>query len=78
MGKLGLILQEVISGETPLTKSLDTLGQQLSLLVIVLCVVFALIGILKNASIERMLETSIASSRCRHTRRPACDCHIWH
>lgn len=60
MGKLGLILQEVISGETPLTKSLDTLGQQLSLLVIVLCVVFALIGILKNTSIERMLETSIA------------------
>jgi len=60
MGKLGLILQEVISGDTPLTKSLDTLGQQLSLLVIVLCVVFALIGILKNTSIERMLETSIA------------------
>ncbi|MDP3508290.1 MAG: cation-translocating P-type ATPase [Candidatus Melainabacteria bacterium] len=60
MGKLGLILQEVISGETPLTKSLDTLGQQLSLLVIVLCVVFGLIGILKNASLERMLETSIA------------------
>jgi Ca2+-transporting ATPase len=60
MGKLGLILQEVISGDTPLTKSLDTLGQQLSLLVIVLCVIFALIGILKNTSIERMLETSIA------------------
>lgn len=60
MGKLGLILQEVISGDTPLTKSLDTLGHQLSILVIVLCVVFALIGILKNTSLERMLETSIA------------------
>ncbi len=60
MGKLGLILQEVISGDTPLTKSLDILGHQLSILVIVLCVVFALIGILKNTSLERMLETSIA------------------
>ncbi len=60
MGKLGLILQEVISGDTPLTKSLDILGHQLSMLVIVLCVVFALIGILKNTSLERMLETSIA------------------
>ncbi len=60
MGQLGRMLQEVVSAETPLTKSLDTLGHQLTILVVLLCVLFAALGILRHASLERMLETSIA------------------
>lgn len=60
MGKLGRMLQEVVSGETPLTKSLDVLGQQLTVLVVVLCVFFGIVGILRHAALERMVETSIA------------------
>lgn len=60
MGKLGRMLQDVVTGETPLTKSLDVLGGQLTVLVVVLCALFTLLGILRHASLERMIETSIA------------------
>lgn len=60
MGKLGRMLQDVVSGETPLTKSLDVLGGQLTALVVVLCAFFCILGVLRHASLERMVETSIA------------------
>lgn len=59
-GKLGQMLQEVVSGETPLTRSLDTLGHQMTIMVVALCVAFGLLGLLRNEPAERMLETSIA------------------
>ncbi len=60
MGKLGAILHDVQLAETPLTKALDALGRQLTMLVMVLCVVFVVLGLLRHTSLERMLETSIA------------------
>ncbi|CAN5455983.1 calcium-transporting P-type ATPase, PMR1-type [soil metagenome] len=60
MGRLGALLQEVSLTETPLTKSLDTLGQQLTLLVMALCVFFILLGAWRHTGFERILETSIA------------------
>lgn len=60
MGKLGRTLQEVPAGQTPLTRSLDTLGHQLTILVVVLCAFFACLGIWRHTPIERMVETSIA------------------
>lgn len=60
IGKLGRLLQETTSGETPLTKSLGELGHQLTILVIALSAVFGIVGSLRHQSIERMLETSIA------------------
>ncbi len=59
-GQLGKMLQEIASSETPLTKSLDILGHQLTILVILLCTFFAGLGILRHTPLERMLETSIA------------------
>lgn len=60
MGKLGRMLQEIVTGDTPLTKSLDVLGGQLTILVVILSTFFALLGIVRHASLERMIETSIA------------------
>lgn len=60
MGKLGVMLHDVILAETPLTKALDTLGRQLTLLVMALCAFFILLGIWRHTPFERMLETSIA------------------
>ncbi|MBX9720996.1 MAG: HAD-IC family P-type ATPase, partial [Candidatus Obscuribacterales bacterium] len=60
IGKLGRLLQETVSGNTPLTKSLNVLGHQLSILVILLCAVFGGLGLLRHVPLVRMLETSIA------------------
>ncbi|CAN5284434.1 hypothetical protein BH10CYA1_BH10CYA1_46370 [soil metagenome] len=60
IGKLGRLLQDTVSGETPLTKSLNELGHQLTLLVILLCIAFGVLGLLRHVPLERMLETSIA------------------
>lgn len=60
IGKLGRLLQEMVSGETPLTRSLNVLGQQLTVLVILLSTAFGLLGMLRQVSFEKMLETSIA------------------
>ncbi len=60
LGKLGRVLDEASSGETPLTKSLDVLGHQLTMLVAILCIIFAALGIVRHLPIEQMIETSIA------------------
>lgn len=60
LGKLGRLLQDTVSGETPLTRSLNVLGQQLTVLVLLLCAVFGVLGLIRHVPIERMLETSIA------------------
>jgi Ca2+-transporting ATPase len=60
MGKLGALLHDVILVETPLTKALDALGQQLTILVMALCAFFILLGTWRHTPFERMLETSIA------------------
>ncbi|MDR3614390.1 MAG: cation-transporting P-type ATPase [Candidatus Obscuribacterales bacterium] len=60
IGKLGLLLHDTVSGETPLTRSLNILGHQLTILVIVLCAVFAGLGLWRHVPLERMLETSVA------------------
>ncbi|HEY9758189.1 MAG TPA: cation-translocating P-type ATPase [Oculatellaceae cyanobacterium] len=60
IGKLGVLLKETVSGETPLTKALDVLGHQLTWLVLILSVAFAVLGLLRHFPIERMIETSIA------------------
>ncbi len=60
IGKLGRLLQETVSGETPLTRSLNVLGHQLTALVIFLSAVFGGLGLLRHVPVERMLETSIA------------------
>jgi Ca2+-transporting ATPase len=60
MGKLGRMLEEVAAGETPLTKSLNTLGHQLTFLVVGLSAFFGCLGIWRHSSLERMVETSIA------------------
>lgn len=60
LGMLGRLLAEVTPAETPLTQSLDYLGHQLTRLVLMLCAVFAVVGILRHIPLERVLETSIA------------------
>ena len=60
LGRLGRLLSETVSGATPLERSLEELGRQLSLLTVAICVVLALIGIFHKENLWSMLQTSIA------------------
>ena len=60
LGQLGVLLRKTESGRTPLELQLEKLGQQLTWLTIVLCVLLLLVGILYKIDLWHMLQTSVA------------------
>ncbi len=60
LGQLGKMLSETIATRTPLEEQLEKLGQQLTWLTIVLCALLLLVGLIKQANIWLLLQTSIA------------------
>lgn len=60
LGRLGKLLTETTSARTPLEDQLEALGKQLTLLIVVLCVVLAVVGILHKEDGWLMIQTAIA------------------
>lgn len=60
LGRLGKLLESTESGGTPLERQLEKLGQQLSILTIIICSVVTLVGIVQKQDLLLMVETGIA------------------
>lgn len=60
LGRLGKLLDDTESGATPLERQLEKLGQQLSVLTIIICSVVTLVGIVQKQDILLMVETGVA------------------
>ena len=60
LGKIGIMIEEAGSRETPLEQKLDRLGRALVVIVLVLCVVIVLAGRLRGIDLLHMLEVGIS------------------
>lgn len=60
IGKLGKLLTEVPSRQTPLELELEGLGKQLCWMMLILCVVLTLVGLWHQEPVLMMVQTSIA------------------
>ncbi len=60
LGKLGVQLCEVAVSATPMEKSLEHLGRQLSVLTVVICILVFLVGICHKENTWQMLQASVA------------------
>lgn len=60
LGQLSITLAELETTKTPLERMLDGLGHRLTVVTVLLCAVFAIVGILRGLRPLMMLETSIA------------------
>jgi Ca2+-transporting ATPase len=60
LGQLSVTLTQLDATTTPLEEQLDLLGHKLTLMTVVLCVVFALAGVVQGLQPLMMLETAIA------------------
>jgi Ca2+-transporting ATPase len=60
VGKIGTLIDEAITRETPLEHRLEQLGHALIAIVIVLCAVIVVAGVLRGENALRMLEVGIS------------------
>jgi Ca2+-transporting ATPase len=60
LGKISALVQEAGEGETPLTKRLQQLGRKLFWITLVVAVVVALSGIIRNKELFLMIESALA------------------
>lgn len=60
LGHVGRLLTEATSTRTPLEESLEELGKQLTILVVVLCAAIAFVGIWQRQDTWLMIQTAIA------------------
>ena len=60
LGKIGIMIEEAGSRETPLEQKLDRLGRALVVIVLALCVVIVLAGRLRGIDLLHMLEVGIS------------------
>jgi P-type Ca2+ transporter type 2C len=60
LGKLGVLLNQLASGKTPLERQLEQLGRQLTWLTVILSALLIPLGLAKGQQLHVMLETGIA------------------
>lgn len=60
LGKLGVQLCQINSSQTPMEKSLERMGQQLSVFIVVICALVFVFGVWHKENLWEMLQASIA------------------
>lgn len=60
LGKIATMVQETEDGATPLQKKLKTLGIQLGIIILIICVIIFIVGVLRHLPRLEMLLTSIS------------------